>query len=237
MSLFTDFLNLFKWDIQTDEEEEFDIDKALNDNWDKIDAKFKDLSLKQSTNANGIDVHIKNTQNPHKITKEQLGLGNALLNNSDVKDNIVTFTENTDRSNIESGNTLSSIFGKIKKYFRDLKSVAFTGSYNDLIDKPNISNATQSTDGLMSSNDKKKLDGVAIGAQVNVIESVKVNGVLQTVNNKGIDIKEPGWTDLKLASRSNSFVWRIRRIQRHSIQKNRKSCVCKRFSIIYTQRD
>lgn len=41
MSVFTDFLNLFKWDTTVDGEEEFNIDKALNENWDKIDSKMK----------------------------------------------------------------------------------------------------------------------------------------------------------------------------------------------------
>lgn len=41
MSSFTNFLNLFKWNSIEDGEEEFDIDKALNDNWDKIDTKLE----------------------------------------------------------------------------------------------------------------------------------------------------------------------------------------------------
>lgn len=41
MSTYTGFLNLFKWNPQEDGEEEFDIDKSLNDNWDKIDIKLK----------------------------------------------------------------------------------------------------------------------------------------------------------------------------------------------------
>lgn len=41
MSIFTNFLNLFKWQPDIDGDEEFDIDTALNDNWDKIDAGVK----------------------------------------------------------------------------------------------------------------------------------------------------------------------------------------------------
>ncbi len=41
MSSFTNFLNLFKWDAVEDGEEEFNIDKALNENWDKIDTKLE----------------------------------------------------------------------------------------------------------------------------------------------------------------------------------------------------
>lgn len=49
-----------------------------------------------------------------------------------------TFTEASTRANINSGDTFSTILGKIKKFFTDLKTVAFSGSYNDLSDKPTI---------------------------------------------------------------------------------------------------
>ena len=52
------------------------------------------------------------------------------------KDNIVTFNPAEKRENISSGEKHKTIFGKIAKYFSDLKPVAFTGSYNDLQDKP-----------------------------------------------------------------------------------------------------
>ncbi len=48
----------------------------------------------------------------------------------------VEFTESTTRKNIESGEEIKTLFGKIKKFFSDLKTVAFTGSYNDLTNKP-----------------------------------------------------------------------------------------------------
>lgn len=54
--------------------------------------------------------------------------------------NVQTFTEAEERSNIESGETISTVFGKIRKWFSDLKAVAFSGSYNDLSDKPSIGN-------------------------------------------------------------------------------------------------
>lgn len=41
MSTYTDYLNLFMWNLQTDGEEEFDIEKALNENWKKLDIKVK----------------------------------------------------------------------------------------------------------------------------------------------------------------------------------------------------
>lgn len=58
--------------------------------------------------------------------------------NGDTKDNVVTFTQASARANIASGEKFSVIFGKIAKFFADLKTVAFTGSYTDLSNKPTI---------------------------------------------------------------------------------------------------
>lgn len=59
-------------------------------------------------------------------------------------------------------------------------------------------NATSSKAGLMSGTDKgnldaavSKLSGIANGAQVNVIETVKKNGTALTVTNKAVDISVP----------------------------------------------
>ena len=78
--------------------------------------------------------------------------GNYQTNTSDLKDNTTTFTTASTRSNVASGEKLSVSFGKISKYFNDLKAVAFSGSKADIglgnvdntsdADKP-VSNATQ----------------------------------------------------------------------------------------------
>lgn len=56
----------------------------------------------------------------------------------DFNTDAITFTESVSRENISSGETLPTIFGKIKKFFSDLKTVAFSGNYNDLLNKPSI---------------------------------------------------------------------------------------------------
>ena len=45
MSSTTKNLGLFKYDTETDQNEKFDIDKALNENWDKIDAALASNKL------------------------------------------------------------------------------------------------------------------------------------------------------------------------------------------------
>jgi len=50
----------------------------------------------------------------------------------------VEFIQASSRANIASGEKLSILFGKLRKWFADLKTVAWTGSYSDLTDKPAI---------------------------------------------------------------------------------------------------
>lgn len=59
--------------------------------------------------------------------------------NIDINDVALTFLQAETRENINSGEKLPVLFGKVKKFFADLKTVAFTGSYTDLSNKPTAS--------------------------------------------------------------------------------------------------
>lgn len=48
------------------------------------------------------------------------------------------FTEASTRANLVSGETLSTLFGKLMKWYTDLKAVAFSGSFTDLTNQPTI---------------------------------------------------------------------------------------------------
>lgn len=52
-------------------------------------------------------------------------------------------------------------------------------------------NATEVKDGLMPKESVVKLKGIEVGANVNVIEKIKRNGMIVTVANKEVDIKVP----------------------------------------------
>lgn len=131
MSKFTDFLNLFKWDPVEDAEEEFNIEKSLNENWDKLDTKLKEYILKLQTN---------------KVDKiEGKSLSTADYTNEE-KDKLATIENNSQENIIE----------KIQKNGVDLKIinkvVNLILSKNDIglnnvdntsdLDKP-LSNATK----------------------------------------------------------------------------------------------
>ncbi|MDE7446179.1 MAG: hypothetical protein K2N15_10845, partial [Lachnospiraceae bacterium] len=74
------------------------------------------------------------------ITAEELrtALGVQNIPNVATNDQTPIFTQSTTRENISSGEKLHVIFGKIMKWFADLKAVAFSGSWNDLSDRPTI---------------------------------------------------------------------------------------------------
>lgn len=73
--------------------------------------------------------------------------GRALKGMVDAKaSDSPTFSMASTRANISSGETLSTLFGKISKWFDDLKTVAFTGSYDDLTSKPTIGTGSLTLD-------------------------------------------------------------------------------------------
>ena len=55
-----------------------------------------------------------------------------------ASDMVTTFSQAASRANLTPGEKISVSFGKIMKYFADMKTVAFTGSYADLSNKPSI---------------------------------------------------------------------------------------------------
>lgn len=67
------------------------------------------------------------------ITPENIG---AIATDGDISNTAVAFDESENRDDIKSNEKINIIFGKIKKWFSDLKSIAFTGDFNDLINIP-----------------------------------------------------------------------------------------------------
>ena len=62
----------------------------------------------------------------------------AVAEDGDASDVTVTFSTADERTNIATGEKLSALFSKIAKWLSDLKPVAFSGSYDDLSNKPTI---------------------------------------------------------------------------------------------------
>lgn len=110
-----------------------------------------------STKINNYELHINNTaihvtsSEKNAWNAKQNAIGDlaeirsgaaagatALQPNGNGSNVTSTFTAASSRTNISSGEKLSVIFGKIAKWFSDLKAVAFSGSYNDLSGTPTL---------------------------------------------------------------------------------------------------
>ena len=92
--------------------------------------------------------------------------------------------DNMDKIDAQMHSNALAIAKKID--IKDLATVATSGSYNDLANKPTIptipSVATQSANGLMSSADKKKLDGIAESTNLSLAFNENTNSLTVTVN-------------------------------------------------------
>lgn len=71
-----------------------------------------------------------------KIGDTTIDLSNYLTKSGNASNVTTTYTPVSERALPVSGETLAVIMGKVTKYLSDLKAVAFSGSYNDLSNKP-----------------------------------------------------------------------------------------------------
>ena len=85
--------------------------------------------------ASGVQVSLGKADTA--LQKHQ-DISGKLDKTGDASSTTVAFSAASARENVKTGEKLSVIVGKIAKWFADLKTVAFTGSYNDLANKPTI---------------------------------------------------------------------------------------------------
>lgn len=99
----------------------------------------------------------------------------------------VAFTAASSRGNVATGETLAVIIGKLAKWYADLKSVAWSGSYNDLADKPQTMTPSKhaSSHGI-SGNDP--ITPGSIGAQ----NKIETSGILKGDGDGGVTQAQPG---------------------------------------------
>lgn len=133
-------------------------------------------------NMDKIDEAIKERETAQGVTDEEI---------KKIKN--VQFTQADERKNIESKETLPVLFGKIARWIADLKTVAFSGSYNDLSNKPTIptvannNTTTEAGYALDARQANPNVEG-SLGAQISALNSGLVN--LQTVPEKYKDVAQ-----------------------------------------------
>lgn len=103
------------------------VDKILETQIDLIvfvgEAKNVTAAINQSlvyASAAELKAHTDDTANPHKVTKEQIGLGNVA--NLRFDEQIPNFSEANDLTKITPGEKIQTIFGKIAKAISSLVS-------------------------------------------------------------------------------------------------------------------
>lgn len=125
--------------------------KQLNLKVDKVKGKglsTNDFTTELKNKLNGIEAGAQvntvtgikgNAEDAYRkgdVNLTPANIGAVASSNGDASNTKVTFTQSTSRVNLTSGDTLKTAFGKLSKWFADSKAVAFSGSYNDLSNKP-----------------------------------------------------------------------------------------------------
>lgn len=138
------------------------------------------------TNA-AIPTKVSAFENDKGYLTEHQDISGKLDKTGDGSNVTATFTQASERANIVTGEKLSTILGKIAKYFADLKTVAFTGKYSDLSGLPTIPTVTND----LTNELKEQYDAAYAHSQVahapadaekNIIVGVQVNSADVTVD-------------------------------------------------------
>ena len=118
--------------------EDFDTLKEMSDWINSHESSASAMNSQIQDNKKAIDNHVSNGD--LHVTPENKTNWNKVsekLDKTGDASNVTTeFTTATTRSNLTTKEKLSTSLGKIAKWFSDLKTVAFSGSYNDLSNKP-----------------------------------------------------------------------------------------------------
>jgi len=88
----------------------------FNSNMDVIDTKMKELES-ASGQSQALEDHLNNKENPHAVTKSQVGLSN--VPNVSTNNQTPTYTVPQEASNLESGEKLSVAMGKMARFIID----------------------------------------------------------------------------------------------------------------------
>ena len=94
----------------------------------------------------GTENNIQEQLNKKATIEQGKKADTALQATSDISNTTANFTQASTRENLTTGEKISVSLGKIMKWFSDLKTVAFSGSYSDLSNKPtSLKNPTSLT--------------------------------------------------------------------------------------------
>lgn len=138
-----------------------------------------DIVLYRNSSYVAKQVTVGNPPPAHALADDYWQMVARGIIDADVSDSTIEFTEASERSNIKSGEKSNIIMGKIMKFFTDLKDIAFSGRYSDLIDAPvSLKNpkALTFTGAVTGSYDGSTAKSVAIPSVGNGTLTIQKNG-------------------------------------------------------------
>lgn len=110
-------------------------DSHTHENKDVLD-KLSDINGSLGYNNENVFKVWYGTKEEYEALADKKDDWTYIITNDNLEDTIVQFTKAEAREPIQSGDSLGVILGKIAKYLEDLKTVAFTGNYSDLVGRP-----------------------------------------------------------------------------------------------------
>lgn len=168
--------------IKPDKDEYYDI-QVQNSNMDKIDTSIHSLST-------NVEEHLGNKNNPHNVTKSQIGLGS--VPNVTTNDQTPTYTPASANTALASGEKLSIAFGKISKAISSL--ITHLADTVGHITSAERSKWNGKLDATAKATDSDKLDG-SHASDFMKVSGGDVTGVVNYTNSTwGLSIKKPGFS-------------------------------------------
>ena len=86
------------------------------------------------------------------------------------------FVEQKERSNLTYKDKLPVIFGKLSKWYADLRPVAWSGSYSDLTNKPTIPEGS-AANYQVANNDTTEAEGFVADARIVRTHGLEIDGL------------------------------------------------------------
>lgn len=132
---------------------------STNDFTNEYKSKLDEIeSGAQKNTVTGIKGNSESAYRTGNVNLTAANIG-ALEPSGDASNTKVTFTQSSGRANLTSGESLKTTLGKLSKWFADLKAVAFSGSYNDLSNKPTAFKNPQSLTIQQNGGSQTEYDG------------------------------------------------------------------------------
>lgn len=160
-------------------------EKATKDGSGNVITSTYETKTDASSKLALINDHLADKENPHEVTKAQIGLGNV-DNTADADKNVKAATNDSKGQNIADTYIKSlSVSGQTITY---TKGDGDTGTITTQDTNTTYSVATSSVAGLMSASDKAKLDGIASGANAYVLPAATAStlGGVKVSYNDGV---------------------------------------------------